>query len=85
VDENLTAIGHYLAGQIDGAVARWELCAFNNLCREQYTRLDLEWPYAKTPLMTALERSHCELVARSCGFHPELILATGATRADEPT
>jgi len=36
-------------------------------------------------LMTALERSHCELVARSCGFHPELILATGATRADEPT
>jgi pyruvate formate lyase activating enzyme len=85
LNENLTAIGRYLAGQLDGVVARWELCAFNNLCRDQYTRLDLEWAYAKAPLMTALERSHCEKVARSSGFHPELILATGATRADEPT
>jgi pyruvate formate lyase activating enzyme len=84
-DENLTAIGHYLASQPDGTVARWELCAFNNLCRDQYTRLGLEWTYAKTPLMTRLELEHCEKVARSCGFHPELILATGATRAVEPT
>jgi pyruvate formate lyase activating enzyme len=82
LDENLTAIGRYLAGQFDGTVSRWELCAFNNLCRDQYTRLGLEWAYAKTPLMTALERSHCEQVARSSGFHPELILATGANRAD---
>jgi pyruvate formate lyase activating enzyme len=84
LDENLNAIGQHLAGQLDGAVARWELCAFNNLCRDQYTRLGVEWAYAKTPLMTRLELAHCEQVARSSGFHPELILATGATRADEP-
>jgi pyruvate formate lyase activating enzyme len=84
-DENLIAIGRYLAGQFDGAVARWELCAFNNMCRDQYARLGLEWTYAKMPLMTRLELAHCEQVARSSGFHPELILATGATRAVEPT
>ena len=84
-DENLIAIGRYLAGQLDGAVARWELCAFNNLCRDQYTRLGLEWTYAKKPLMTRLELAHCEQVARCSGFHPELILATGATRTVEPT
>ena len=84
LDENLTAIGRHLAGQLNGTVARWELCAFNNLCRDQYTRLGLEWAYANTPLMTVHERSHCEKVARSSGFHSELILATGTTRADEP-
>jgi pyruvate formate lyase activating enzyme len=83
-DENLTAIGRHLAGQLGGAVERWELCAFNNLCRDQYSRLGLEWAYAETPLMTRLELAHCEQVAKSSGFHPERILATGATRAGEP-
>jgi pyruvate formate lyase activating enzyme len=83
-DGNLAAIGRDLAGQMDGTVARWELCAFNNLCRDQYLRLGLEWPYAKTPLMTRFELAHCEQVARSSGFHPERILATGATRLDQP-
>ena len=32
---------------------RWELCAFNNLCRDKYGRLGLEWAFADTPLMTA--------------------------------
>ncbi|HVM72165.1 MAG TPA: glycyl-radical enzyme activating protein [Anaerolineales bacterium] len=84
-DENLAAIGRYLADTLDGTVERWELCAFNNLCRDQYARLGLEWAYAKTPLMTRLELAHCEQAARGSGFHPELVLATGATRADEPT
>jgi len=84
-DENLTAIGRYLSGQLDGTVARWELCAFNNLCRDQYTRLGLDWTYARTPLMTRLELAHCEQIARCSGFHPEQVLATGATRAVEPT
>ena len=51
-DENLSAIGRHLAEHLDGTVSRWELCAFNNLCRDQYTRLGLEWAYAATPLMT---------------------------------
>ena len=80
-DANLYAIGRHLADQLDGTVSRWELCAFNNLCRDQYTRLGLEWTYARTPLMTPDELAHCEQVARSSGFHPELVHATGATRA----
>jgi pyruvate formate lyase activating enzyme len=83
-DNNLSAIGHYLAECLDGAVSRWELCAFNNLCRDQYTRLGLAWAYASTPLMTQDELSHSERIARTSGFHPEFILATGATRTQEP-
>jgi pyruvate formate lyase activating enzyme len=79
-DGNLTTIGHHLADRLDGTVSRWELCAFNNLCRDQYLRLGLKWAYTSTPLLTRDELAHCEQVARASGFHPDLILATGATR-----
>jgi len=82
-EENLSAIGRHLAEKLDGTISRWELCAFNNLCRDQYTRLGLEWMYARTPLMTQGELTHCEQIARASGVRPELVLATGATRAVE--
>jgi pyruvate formate lyase activating enzyme len=82
-DENLLGIGHYLAEHFNGMLRRWELCAFNNLCRDQYERLGLKWAFASTPLMTADELAHCEQVARSAYQQPEIVLATGATRAPE--
>jgi pyruvate formate lyase activating enzyme len=82
-EENLSAIGGYLAGRLDGSLQRWELCAFNNLCRDQYKRLGLDWAYARTPLMTQAELSHWEQVAKDSGVHPELVFATGSTRLGE--
>ena len=79
-DENLLGIGQYLAEHLNGSVSRWELCAFNNLCRDQYTRLGLEWAYADTPLMAKNELAHYEQIARSTSHQPEIVLATGATR-----
>jgi pyruvate formate lyase activating enzyme len=78
-DDNLSAIGRYLSEHLNGTVSRWELCAFNNLCRDQYTRLGLEWAYTSTPLMTREELTRSEQIARASGFCPELIFATGAT------
>ena len=83
--ENLGALGKYLGEQLDGCVERWELCAFNNLCREQYTRLGLEWAYARTPLMSALELAECEQIAKTACRHPEIVIATGATRLVAPS
>ena len=75
-DANLAAIGRHLADRLDGTVFRWELCAFNNLCRDQYTRLGLQWDYAATPLMTPAELAHCEhdckgfrLACGACACH----------------
>jgi pyruvate formate lyase activating enzyme len=82
-DENLSAMGHYISEHLDGAVARWELCAFNNLCRDQYIRLGLEWKYATTPLMTPTALSHCENIARSAFKYPERVRANGATRLEQ--
>jgi pyruvate formate lyase activating enzyme len=83
--ENLAALGNYLSEQLDGCVERWELCAFNNLCRDQYTRLGLEWAYARTPLLIAAELSAFEQAARAACRHPEIVIATGATRLVQPS
>jgi len=83
-EENLRSIGRHLAENLDGLVSRWELCAFNNLCRDQYDRLGMEWNYARTPLMTSQELAACAAAARSSGFPANLVIATGATRAMNP-
>jgi len=82
-DQNLQAIGSFLSAHLDGMFSRWELCAFNNLCRDQYARLGFDWEYAQTPLMTPEHLSHCEQVAKYSSTHPEIVLATGATRVAE--
>ena len=81
--ENILAIGGYLSDTLDGSVSRWELCAFNNLCRDQYMRLGLKWAYSQTPLMTAEELAQCERIAKTSGLNLKLILATGVTRATQ--
>lgn len=81
--DNLTAIGRHLADKLNGTVSRWELCSFNNLCRDQYARLGLSWRYAQTPLMTREDLAHCEQAAKSSGICPDIVLVTGAARVME--
>jgi len=82
-DENLRAIGSFLSEHLDGLAARWELCAFNNLCRDQYARLDRQWAYAQTPLMTAGDLTRCEQAAQSASHNPGRVIVTGVTRLAE--
>lgn len=81
---NLRAIGAWLQENLGDAVSRWELCAFNNLCRDQYTRLGLDWQYAATLLLTRQDLSHCGEMARLSGFPAERILTSGAVRPGDP-
>lgn len=83
VDDNILEIGHFLAENLKDCITRWELCAFNNLCRDKYTRLDLEWPYATAPLFSQNELDQYEKIARSCGLDPRLVIVTGAVRVDD--
>ncbi len=48
--ENIRGLGDFIRESLLGAVDHWELCAFNNLCRDKYTRLGLVWPYASKDL-----------------------------------
>jgi len=77
---NLAGISAYLAQHLDGFIERWELCAFNNLCRDKYRRLGMAWEYETTPLLTQQDLDQLEYWARQSGFPAERTIATGATQ-----
>jgi pyruvate formate lyase activating enzyme len=79
--ENLTGIGAFIQRNLDGMVERWELCAFNNLCRDKYARLGREWDYADRPLLTNEELETLASYARESGVDASIVAATGATRS----
>jgi pyruvate formate lyase activating enzyme len=81
--ENLLGLGAFIANNLDGLLQRWELCAFNNLCRDKYRRLDKQWAYTDVPLLSKEQVNELELTARRSGPDPEIIIATGATRIDQ--
>jgi pyruvate formate lyase activating enzyme len=79
--ENLTATGALLA-EVDGAIRRWELCAFNNLCRDKYRRLDMDWAYKETPLLSSAELAQAGEWARQSGVNPQIVSVTGMAREE---
>ena len=57
-EENIAAIGNFIADvRANWRPEKWELCAFNNLCRDKYERLDREWAYRDAGLT---EKAHIE-------------------------
>jgi pyruvate formate lyase activating enzyme len=81
--ENIAAVGSYLAQHAADVVQRWELCAFNNLCRDKYRRLGMAWDYAREPLLARAALVEAEQVAKQAGLDPAIVLVTGAARAGE--
>jgi pyruvate formate lyase activating enzyme len=79
---NLNGIGAFIAENLGGLVERWELCAFNNLCRDQYTRLGIAWEYASTPLMSRYDLEEMAGYAQASGVDPAIVTPTGATRME---
>lgn len=75
-DDNIRAIAALL-GQ---GVQRWELCAFNNLCADKYSRLGGDWAFQDVPLMTRARMEELEALARASGC-PQA-RATGNTRLE---
>ena len=80
--ENISGIGEFMAANLDGVVSRWELCAFNNLCRDKYMRLDQPWAFEKEELMSASFLEELADTAKRSGVDPDIVFATGATRLD---
>ena len=82
VESNLQAIGAFIHQNLNGLVERWELCAFNNLCREKYCRLGLSWRFRDTPLMSQDELDHCGSTAKASPFDASRVIVTGAAKTD---
>jgi pyruvate formate lyase activating enzyme len=79
----IRTVGKLLAGLPSGVIARWELCAFNNLCRSKYHRLDRPWAYDDSPLMTGHHMNSLLETARQSGIDPSVVLWTGTVSSLE--
>jgi pyruvate formate lyase activating enzyme len=79
---NLQGLGAFIAGCLGESLRRWELCAFNNLCRDKYRRLGIDWAYAQTPLLSQAELQQCAGWARASGIDPQKIVLSGAAAAE---
>jgi len=80
--ENVRGIGKFIAANLDGLVNRWDLCAFNNLCRDKYLRLDLDWEYKDQALWSKLSMEKMAAIARNSGVDPAIVYWSGSTKLE---
>jgi pyruvate formate lyase activating enzyme len=81
--DNRRALAEFVARHLPGAVARWELCAFNNLCEHKYERLGQPWAFAGQPLLRREQLDRLAEVVRLGGVDPDIVHVTGAARLEE--
>lgn len=81
-EENIRGIGAFIAKHLEDAVDRWELCAFNNLCRDKYTRLGMPWNYARAPLLSRQQMETFASEAKRSGVNPSIVVWSGSTLAE---
>lgn len=79
-EENIAAIGNFLRN-FDG-IERWELCAFNNLCKDKYARLGIDWEFNESELMTKEKMERLLTCAKKTNACSD-IRYTGALRQEE--
>jgi len=81
-EENIDGIGRFINEHLSGMVSRWELCAFNNLCRDKYLRLDEPWAFENEELLTTSAVNALADTAKRSGVDPDIVIATGSTRLE---
>lgn len=82
--ENIRGIGDFIHAKLEGAVDRWELCAFNNLCRDKYQRLGMDWSFAETDLPEASRMEELTRIAKS-RVSPSIVCWSGSTKLIKST
>lgn len=80
--ENIKKIGEFIAGNIGDVISRWDLCAFNNLCRDKYIRLNVEWAFKDSDLLSKDEMENIAEYARKTGVDPDIVHWSGVTRVN---
>ena len=76
-DDNVLA----LAAIVRDRVEKWELCAFNNLCRDKYDRLGKTWDFKDAKLMTKARMEALTALARENGA--PVAVWSGSTALEE--
>ncbi len=75
---NIKAIATRLASF--DSIERWELCAFNNLCKDKYARLERFWPYEEAELLAASNMDRLVAIAVEQGIPADVVAWTGSAK-----
>ena len=82
-EKNISQIGKFIADNLGDVAGRWELCAFNNLCRDKYLRLGQKWELQEEALLTRESMEQFVSIAKASGVRPDLPVWTGSTRLEK--
>jgi pyruvate formate lyase activating enzyme len=78
--DNIDRIARFIKAEIYDVVNRWELCAFNNLCRDKYLRLGRKWAYEDAELLAQAELDGYVSTASAAGISREKVFWTGSSK-----
>jgi len=81
--DNIKGIGEFIANHLGPVVSRWELCSFNNLGKDKYLRLGLDWAFGASSLMRKSEMEALADVAKNSGVDPDIVHWSGSTRIED--
>ena len=81
-EENVKGIGELIAGNLGSSVQRWELLAFNNLCKDKYLRLDRDWAFETAELIGRDQMEKLADTARESGVDPAVVHWSGSTKIE---
>lgn len=81
--ENISGIGNWIARHLRGQVKRWELCSFNNLCRDKYKRLGLTWQFQDETLLDQEQIDALVSAAKTSGVDPDSVHWSGAVQLEK--
>jgi pyruvate formate lyase activating enzyme len=81
-EKNISGIGALIAGNLNGCVQRWDLLAFNNLCKDKYLRLDRKWAFETADLIGRDRMEKLAETARRSGVDPEIVHWSGITKIE---
>jgi pyruvate formate lyase activating enzyme len=66
-DDNIRGIGNFIVEKLGNKISRWDLLAFNNLCRDKYERMNWDWICKDYQLFTKDQMENFYEIAKSTG------------------
>lgn len=82
-EENLLQISQFIQKHLSGIIGRWELCAFNNICKSKYDKMHKVWMFADQPLLPQSRIDSVRRLLLHDGFPEALLVISGVIAAPE--
>lgn len=78
-EQNIIRIAEFINRNLNNKIERWELCAFNNLCKSKYEMLDKIWEFKEAKLMGKQKMNGLLSLAKDVLINKDIVSCTGVT------